>query len=75
MKTLSRESVSKLKENDGNAQFSLCLIAADRLNAGSRVKRDPAFFWKLAFQVDSDDSASSLFEDGQDAACRVWQAA
>jgi hypothetical protein len=41
VKPLERESVSKLKENDGNAQFSLCCSST---NAGSRVKRDPAFF-------------------------------
>src|SRR5438094_8293420 len=27
VKTLERESASKLRENDGNAQFSFCLIA------------------------------------------------
>jgi hypothetical protein len=27
VKTLKRESAPKLKENDGNAQFSFCLIA------------------------------------------------
>src|SRR5438309_1896336 len=66
---LRRREDSGIERNQSSKKTTVAhnsVFAVHRLNAGSRVKRDPAFSWRLAFQAfasparTSADSASSL---------------